>query len=411
MDAILRKIRSKKIYVVVDETINNRNHIVLNIVIGKSSKMLQHIDYRMRCILQDGRIFIGTFKAFDKHMNLILCDCDEFRKINHKIDQFSISGYVLTHFDLLAKISETLIVVMTPQGRGTVAAAAAAAGASIAGAPTQYPPGRGAPPPPMARGAPPPGMMGPPPGMRPPMGPPMGMPPGRGAPMGMPPPGMRPPPPGMRGEQAGCMDEVGQLTREQGTQVYEATEISRASRRTQHEKLLEFIIKGQGADDQLLIAAEFRRIVSADLKKTFFDGLDKYLPGLLRLYRARDSRIEELRSLVQSVDVDPTPDEDIVRGMNIGLLLITEENPASFLPQEIIDVAVVLEEQIVLHDLKDVPNAFVLLMGLLYALNINYPKELRNTFEVIQKILMNIGGDTCSAKVHGLRNRLLQKTL
>ncbi|GMI41247.1 hypothetical protein TrCOL_g13432 [Triparma columacea] len=48
---------------------------------GKASKLLTLIDCRLNVTLNDRRNLIGTFLAFDKHLNLVLSDTEEVRSI------------------------------------------------------------------------------------------------------------------------------------------------------------------------------------------------------------------------------------------------------------------------------------------------------------------------------------------
>ena len=51
---------------------------------GRQSKFLMWINYRIRVTIQDSRVLIGTFLAFDKHMNLVLADTEEYSNIKTK---------------------------------------------------------------------------------------------------------------------------------------------------------------------------------------------------------------------------------------------------------------------------------------------------------------------------------------
>eukprot|EP00878_Enallax_costatus_P030263 GHUV01032937.1.p1 GENE.GHUV01032937.1~~GHUV01032937.1.p1 ORF type:complete len:171 (+),score=44.26 GHUV01032937.1:212-724(+) len=52
--------------------------------ISRTGKLMQYINYRMRVTLIDGRQICGRFMAYDKHMNLVLGDSEEFRKLPPK---------------------------------------------------------------------------------------------------------------------------------------------------------------------------------------------------------------------------------------------------------------------------------------------------------------------------------------
>ncbi|CAE7947450.1 SNRPB [Symbiodinium sp. KB8] len=176
--------------------------------------MLHYINYRMRVTISDNRQLVGTLLAFDKFMNLVLGETEEFRVVKSRKasgsaveeEQRRVLGLVI----LRGSSVISLQVEAPPRGEAKAAAAAGPGVARAAGRGALPPAGAamgmagpaaglagpvagvGGPgmsamhpgmPPGMPRGMPGsvPGMHGMPPGMP-------GMPP-RGYPQGMPPPG------------------------------------------------------------------------------------------------------------------------------------------------------------------------------------------------------------------------------
>ncbi|GLD47438.1 sterile alpha motif domain-containing protein 3-like protein [Lates japonicus] len=80
-------------------------------------------------------------------------------------------------------------------------------------------------------------------------------------------------------------------------------------------------------------------------------------------------------------DADTT-DKDLYIQTPVGLLCIDEESPQANPPK----VGIVLEGNLVMGDLASLPQAFCILFGLSYALHLNYPEYMKNTFSFVQQV-------------------------
>ncbi|XP_065115909.1 uncharacterized protein [Paramisgurnus dabryanus] len=189
------------------------------------------------------------------------------------------------------------------------------------------------------------------------------------------------------------------------------------------------------------VSAEFYRITQTNLKSTFFSSLDEYASPMIKLYRARGGAYgEEMKTLLDQLDnqtsdvlahrkatalkglpvfmreksgnflrtcLDTEPEDQYTKGMKMGILSIVKDNVGTIHSSPNVRcLSVVLEELVVLDNVQDLPTAVVLLFGLIYCLNMNYPKELKYTFETIQKVFIGLDPQ-CSQRVQSFKNKVM----
>lgn len=88
----------------------------------------------------------------------------------------------------------------------------------------------------------------------------------------------------------------------------------------------------------------------------------------------------------------------------LGVYVVQREGAEGTDPPE--DIGVITEGCTVLQDLSDVANGCAALFGWIYCLNLSHPKDLRYTFEFLQKVVMGLDGNKLSNKVQVLKNKL-----
>ncbi|XP_062847746.1 uncharacterized protein LOC134310155 [Trichomycterus rosablanca] len=185
----------------------------------------------------------------------------------------------------------------------------------------------------------------------------------------------------------------------------------------------DLLIRWPALQTESQVFAEFHRITNVNLRNTFYAEFDRHTPTLIGLYRQKASRTgkiaESLQKILRAYDIQEEQDIHVRRILSLRALSIylreddsdlfkscnqdgepdVSECPLALLTasEDIFtpgDVSVVVEGNIVMSEIPKMLDAFLLLFGLIYVFNIEYPKKLENTFTFIQKIMVCLDDQT-----------------
>ncbi|XP_045906817.1 uncharacterized protein LOC123971844 [Micropterus dolomieu] len=187
--------------------------------------------------------------------------------------------------------------------------------------------------------------------------------------------------------------------------------------------------------DPLQINEEFRRCNTIPLESTFMSQLDRYTPKFLELFSSKGGAAGQRMKTVL-IDLTKDPQASVVKKRDVTLRCLIEYMGESV--EELISdyyrtaedkvhqdlktqsmriyvcnkpdaVGIIIDGTPVLTGLDNMSRACCLLLGLIYALNLDYPPKLAKTFEVFQRLF--VGLDTLqpkpTSKYISLKNKLL----
>lgn len=94
--------------------------------------------------------------------------------------------------------------------------------------------------------------------------------------------------------------------------------------------------------------------------------------------------------------------DDVMKAVQLGLLIARKGNEQGAIPHNVFHIAVVVEETVVLHNLKDISQSSAMLMGVIYSVNLEYPDAMKHSFEFTQRVVMEVKAEQASERIHGL---------